>query len=453
MVRYAEPMNFLYARDLGTLFLGDLVVFAGSLWLSLYARHFVIPTPLFYLEHLIPFAALFAVWCIVFLSVGLYDRTVALFEQRLPLTIFQAQVFNLFVAIAFFFLLPVEIQPKTILALYFVISTALIVVWRLGVFRLRTQIRGNELAVVVGAGTDIDELVHALRMSPHTSLDCVDVVNTRELSPDDVKHKVTTVLAQHRATVLIVDPRVQKFFEPADFPGVFRVNALDVYESIFSRTPLTLIDEQVLMAPHSAIDVLHDTAKRVLDVCFAAILFVFLMCVTPIVYVLTRIEGAGPLWISQERIGRGWKPILVYKLRTMTQNDAASGVWVQEGGNRVTRVGAFLRRTSIDELPQLFSVLKGQLSFIGPRSDIRGLGERLREEIPLYYGRYQVTPGISGWAQVNQRYAPGHISPQSIDESRVRLQYDLYYVRHRSFLLDLMIIAKTVTTVLSRLIP
>jgi lipopolysaccharide/colanic/teichoic acid biosynthesis glycosyltransferase len=137
----------------------------------------------------------------------------------------------------------------------------------------------------------------------------------------------------------------------------------------------------------------------------------------------------------------------------MLSSDTTSSAWVAEGTNRVTRVGAFLRRTSIDELPQIFSVFKGDLSLIGPRSDIRGLGERLKEEVPLYQLRYHVTPGISGWAQVNQRYAPGHISPQSIEESRVRLMYDLYYVRHRSVFLDLYIAAKTIRTLLTRLIP
>jgi lipopolysaccharide/colanic/teichoic acid biosynthesis glycosyltransferase len=137
----------------------------------------------------------------------------------------------------------------------------------------------------------------------------------------------------------------------------------------------------------------------------------------------------------------------------MTKNERASKNWVGEGENRVTRVGAFLRRTSIDEVPQVLSVFRGDLSLIGPRSDILGLGERLREELPLYHTRYQVTPGISGWAQVNQRYAPGKISPQSIEESRVRLMYDLYYVKHHSLILDVSITLKTARTLVGRLIP
>lgn len=446
-------MTPTYVRDLVTLFVGDLAVFAGSLWLALVARHFVAPNSVEYFEHLIPFLALFLLWIIVFLSVGLYDRTVALFEHRLPAVVFQAQFVNLLIAVAFFFMLPVSIQPKTILALYFIISTTLFVVWRLGVFRLRYLGRGSELAVVVGEGQDIDELVRAVRVSPQTALECVAVVDTRALDQGAVRTQAIEELRRTRARILVIDPRVAHLVEERDAPGVLRIDASELYESIFSRTPLTLVDERSFLKPTSPTDALHDAGKRVIDTVFASLLFVILLVLVPLVYALSRLEGTGPLFIRQERIGKGWKTISVRKLRTMTQNDAASGVWVTEGTNRVTRLGAILRRTSIDELPQLFSVITGDLSLIGPRSDIKGLGERLREEIPLYHVRYQVTPGISGWAQVNQQYAPGHISPQSIDESRVRLMYDLYYVRHRSFLLDLVIVARTFSTLISRLIP
>ncbi len=446
-------MTFPYARDLFTLLLGDLVVFAGSLWVALVARHFVAPNGAQYLEHLIPFAPLFILWMLVFLSVGLYDRTVALFEHRLPGTILQAQAANTFIAVVFFFVLPLAIQPKTILVLYFVFSTLLIVVWRLGVFRLRSIGRHNERAVVVGHGPDIDELAHALRVSPHTTLECVDVVDTQELESGVLMQRVRESLERTGARVIIHDPRLTAPFTTAHVPGVVLIDALEVYEALFSRTPLTLMHERLFEAPSAPAEALHDAVKRTVDICIAALLFLVLIALLPCIAIATRIEGAGPLFISQERIGKMWRKIFVFKLRTMTKNEVASDAWVGESTNRVTKIGALLRRASIDELPQLFSVLKGELSFIGPRSDIWGLGERLKEEIPLYHVRYLVTPGISGWAQVNQQYAPGNISPQSIEESRVRLMYDLYYVRHRSTFLDLTIATKTLATLIRRLIP
>jgi len=143
----------------------------------------------------------------------------------------------------------------------------------------------------------------------------------------------------------------------------------------------------------------------------------------------------------------------VYKLRTMTVNDATSSTWTPEDkdkGNQITRVGSVLRKTSIDEFPQCLNILKGEMSLIGPRNDIVGLGERLALEIPYYNIRKFVKPGVTGWAQTHQHYMGDNISPQSIDESRVRLMYDLYYVKNRSVLLDIEIALRTLKTLLSR---
>jgi len=166
-----------------------------------------------------------------------------------------------------------------------------------------------------------------------------------------------------------------------------------------------------------------------------------------------RIEGKGALFITQDRIGQFNKPVKVYKIRTMTQNLAGSATWTNEdakAGNVVTKVGAVLRKSSLDEFPQIWTILKGEMSLIGPRNDIVGLGNRLAEEIPYYKIRNFVKPGVTGWAQTNQHYMADNISPQSIEESRVRLAYDLYYVKNRSFTLDVAIALKTIKTLLSR---
>jgi lipopolysaccharide/colanic/teichoic acid biosynthesis glycosyltransferase len=121
----------------------------------------------------------------------------------------------------------------------------------------------------------------------------------------------------------------------------------------------------------------------------------------------------------------------------------ASGAWMKEGENMITKVGGFLRSTSIDEFPQFVNVLRGELSLIGPRSDIESLGNRLGEAIPYYNLRYMVKPGITGWAQINQQYSSGNISPQSIEETKLRLAYDFYYIKHHSLALDVVIALKT----------
>jgi lipopolysaccharide/colanic/teichoic acid biosynthesis glycosyltransferase len=126
----------------------------------------------------------------------------------------------------------------------------------------------------------------------------------------------------------------------------------------------------------------------------------------------------------------------------MQKNDV--GMWTKESTNRITKVGAFLRKTSLDEFPQFWNVLKGELSLVGPRNDIAPLAERLAEALPNYNFRYTVRPGITGWAQINQQYEQGNISPQSIEETKTRLAYDFYYLKHRSLGLDVVIALKTI---------
>jgi lipopolysaccharide/colanic/teichoic acid biosynthesis glycosyltransferase len=147
--------------------------------------------------------------------------------------------------------------------------------------------------------------------------------------------------------------------------------------------------------------------------------------------------------IKQKRIGVNGKIFNIYKFRSMTRSDG--GQWLPESENKVTKVGMFIRKTRIDELPQALSVILGDMSLIGPRADIIDLGERLQKEIPYYSIRTAIKPGLSGWAQVNQEKPP-----QSVEETKIRLSYDLYYIKYRSLSLDLLITLRTIKTLLSR---
>jgi lipopolysaccharide/colanic/teichoic acid biosynthesis glycosyltransferase len=157
----------------------------------------------------------------------------------------------------------------------------------------------------------------------------------------------------------------------------------------------------------------------------------------PFIWLAIKLDDKGPLFSIQKRYGHGGKILNIYKIRTMTFTD--EGAWVKHNKeNRVTRVGAFLRKSRLDEFPQLWNVLIGDVSLVGPRPDILALGGQLSAQIPYYMMRYTVPPGLSGWAQVNQL-----IPPNSLEETRERLQYDLYYVKNRSLLLDFLVMVKT----------
>ncbi|HVM58725.1 MAG TPA: sugar transferase, partial [Candidatus Paceibacterota bacterium] len=216
---------------------------------------------------------------------------------------------------------------------------------------------------------------------------------------------------------------------------------------VFDRIPLSQLGHVWFLEHVTAEDALfYAVMKRAIDLVGGFVMAVVTIAVAPFIWIANQVEGPGPLFLRQERFGRFGERIICYKFRSMRQDKSASSEWTVEEkrDNPITKVGAFLRKTSLDEFPQFLNVFKGEVSLVGPRNDILGLGKRLEEALPYYEARYLVTPGITGWAQINQRYEPGNASPQSIEETKVRLAYDFYYLKHRSLGLDIVIALKTV---------
>ena len=159
---------------------------------------------------------------------------------------------------------------------------------------------------------------------------------------------------------------------------------------------------------------------------------------------IIKLDSRGPVLFKQKRVGEGEKVFTVYKFRTMIEGaEKATGpVWSQSGDSRITKFGSLLRKTRLDELPQLFNVLRGNMSFIGPRPERPFFVETLKKQIPYYSERHCVKPGITGWAQVRYEYG------DSIEDAIEKLRYDLYYIKYQSISLDLLIILDTVKVIL-----
>ncbi len=182
---------------------------------------------------------------------------------------------------------------------------------------------------------------------------------------------------------------------------------------------------------------------RVFDVLVSLALVVLTLPLMLLTALLVRLDSPGPVLYRQERVGFGGKPFTLLKFRSMRADAEARGpAWAQAKDPRVTRVGQFMRKTRIDELPQLLNVLRGEMSFVGPRPERPHFVEQLAEAIPHYRDRSLVKPGVTGWAQVNYPYGA------SIEDARMKLSYDLYYVRNRSLLLDVLILIATVRVIL-----
>ncbi len=447
------PMTFGGKKALTLLFAGDLAVFGVALWLTLVLRYWALPPWWLLRLHLGAFSILFALWLLVFYIAGLYGKQAVLFKSALPGVILRTQLFNIVLAALLFFFLPqIGIAPKTNLGIYLVVSLALIFAWRLALFPRLTKPSARDGAALVGSGPEVEELIAEVNGNPRYHLEfrvCVEPHTLVRGGWDEFVEK----LAASGSSLLVVDTEndAVRALLPRIYELTFvkhRCQFVDLnrmYEEVFDRVPLSLLRYEWFLQNITPVEVsLYSLCKRLIDIVGAVAMGAVVLVVVPFVYIAMRLEGPGPLFITQERLGEGRSHMRVYKFRSMRFNNARSGDWVgEEKENSITRVGNILRKTSLDEFPQFINILRGELSLIGPRNDIEGLGLRLADVIPYYNARYAVKPGITGWAQINQQYEPGHLSPQSVEETKMRLAYDFYYIKNHSLALDLVIALKT----------
>jgi lipopolysaccharide/colanic/teichoic acid biosynthesis glycosyltransferase len=384
---------------------------------------------------------------IVFYISGLYNRTIHVSRAAIPGTVIRAQIVNAVIAIAIFYFMPgFDVTPKVNLFIYLLLSTIFVILWRLNTHPL-LSLRRKRPALVIGSGREAEELVREMARNPRLGLYCRE-----RISPDDLSVKLLESLeGGHDGFQYLVadldDSRVE-----AVLPELYRrffgkVNIIDLhelYEEIFDCIPLSRMDHTWIMSTVSSLSPkTYDIVKRVIDIILGLVVGAAACVAYPFVTLAIKLEDGGPVFISQERIGRNGAPIRIYKYRSMQRNE--SDKWVAESTNRITKVGRFIRKSRIDELPQALAILKGDMSLIGPRADVSGLASRLGQEIPYYAVRTIIAPGLTGWAQINQEKPP-----QSVEETKRRLSYDLFYITHRSLGLDLRITLRTLKTLVSR---
>lgn len=183
--------------------------------------------------------------------------------------------------------------------------------------------------------------------------------------------------------------------------------------------------------------------KRVMDIILSTTLLVGLAPLLVLVAVLIKLDSPGPIFYRQERVGLYGRRFHVIKFRSMvTDAERAGAIWAQKNDTRVTRMGKFIRKTRIDEIPQALNVLTGKMSFVGPRPERPEFVALLEEKVPFYQERHSVKPGITGWAQVEFEYGA------SVEDARTKHTYDLYYIKNFSLVLDFIILLKTVRVTL-----
>jgi exopolysaccharide biosynthesis polyprenyl glycosylphosphotransferase len=229
--------------------------------------------------------------------------------------------------------------------------------------------------------------------------------------------------------------------------GVEIIRMPVTYEELLGRVPIRLLEAEWLLrsfVDESRVSGFYEIGKRTIDIFGGLVGLMMLVIVLPLVGIAILIEDGRPIFYTQTRLGKGAQPYEIIKFRTMLRDAEPDGKpqWAKEDDERATKVGRFLRKSHIDEIPQFINVLRGEMSLVGPRSERPELVEHFQRHVPFYRARLLVKPGITGWAQVNYSYAA------TIDETITKLEYDLYYIKHRNLMLDTMVLFRTPATML-----
>ena len=430
------------------LVVGDIAAFSIALWLSLALRRLEVPPLDLLALYLPPFTLLFAVWILVYFIAGLYDSQTTIFSRKLYGTVVRAQLSNILIAALFFFLISsFGIAPKTTLAIYLIVSSGAVLAWR---YISLTWIisRRPRNALIIADSSEAADLVATVNAGRYPIRFIHQVAPEAVMQSPEVQEQILEFITREKVALIVADMRDSNIegLAPVLYDLTFlraRFSFIDfarLYESIYNRLPVSRLSERWILE-HVTVSArpVHDACHRMMDIVVAIALGIPAVLLHFLVVIAIRFDDHGPVFYIHERIGKDNRPIKMIKYRSMsiTQKE------------KITRVGGFLRRSRIDELPQLWNVLRGDLSLIGPRPELPHLVSEYAQTIPFYNLRHLITPGLSGWAQINDYDVPRRAQVE-VEKTITKLSYDLFYIKNRSIVLDLNIALKTIRTLISR---
>lgn len=410
---------------------GDIAILYASLFFALMIRSGRWPSRQLLESHMWPFLIINFLWLIIFYIAGLYDVEKSSSATKY-LHIVKPLLFGIGIAIAIFYLVPfsiTNITPKTNLLVHAAIASIALWLWR-KLFQ-RLIVRGEKIKVFLG-GDDLEiiNFIDYLRLHPQLGYEPVNNQDTANIIivSDSLKNDQTVIDRLYKAVAR----------------GKTVVDFNHFYESTTGKIPVSRLNKSWFL--ENVIEInkkSFEKSKRLLDIILCVFLMVPFIFIFPLIFLTIKFSSPGPIFYRQKRIGKNGAIFEIIKFRSMIDNAEKQGaVWATKNDCRITPVGNLLRRSRIDELPQIFNILKGEISFIGPRPERPGFVDELSEKIPHYQMRHIIKPGLSGWAQINFPYG------SSIEDAIQKLQYDLYYVKNRSIILEITIFLKTIMTVL-----
>lgn len=429
------------------LLIGDFFFLNLALFLALALRYPQETWRENFTNHLPYFLVVFLIWLVFFYINDLYNLNLGLRRRKFFLqTMSAAGLSSLFSIIYFYLNVQSTIAPKTNLFVFIAIFILLFFIWRsLYQAVIKSVLPKNNLAII-GQNNYTAKILQELENNPGAGYETALIFKTA----DEVESLASLVQEKNIKTIVLCDDfgQSEKTREALFDCLAFNLSFFDYpgfYELLSGKVPVEAI------GPNWFLDNIKEGErnyfnflKRITDLIGALVIFILFLPFWPLIALIIKLESRGPVLFKQARYGQNEQIFKILKFRTMRMNNN-DGSPTAEGDKRITSFGNFLRKTRLDEIPQVVNILKGEMSFIGPRPERPEIVAELERQIPFYKTRLLIKPGISGWDQVSGIYH----SP-SLEDTLEKLQYDLFYLKHRSLYLDLAITLKTIATVLGR---
>jgi exopolysaccharide biosynthesis polyprenyl glycosylphosphotransferase len=409
----------------------DFALLYVSLFLALRWRYGGQLSSEAYSSHLEVYSLIFILWLVVFFSHGLFEVKSLRRYTSLFFTLLSAMVVNVLIAITVFYLQPnLILRPGRFLVIQVVLAFVLLFVWHL-IVKYIFKNRLIQGLYLFSFNNELKELESEIAAHPYLGFRVLGHLNSPNFSDLNFSKNTGLILPDN----LQSSPEILEQFYKLRTKGVSFYNYKDFYEQLLRRVYLSQLNEIWFL---ENIDYqekrIYNILKRVVDLVFGALGFIVFLVSFPVIALLVKLSSRGSVFFIQERVGKNGEKFNVYKYRSMS--GGAVNTWTSVNDPRITKVGRFLRMSRIDEWPQFINLILGHMSLVGPRPEQPHIVEELKKQIPFYDERHMVKPGLTGWAQLN-------IYAGSLEESKIKLQYDLYYIKHRSILFDLEIIIKT----------
>lgn len=412
---------------------GDLLIFYLSLYLAILMRHGLPFHREIWEQCFLPFSVIFAVWILLFSVSHLYELRYAANRKNFFEMVFKLYSLAAVIAVVYFYFFSSSFAPKKVLFLTIIGSLVLFLVWRIFFNRVVKMPRAKVL--IVSAAKEARELEMFLEKHPQMGYIIAKIM------PPSALGRIQEELKQEKIDLLVIDADLFDGLVSHFSHRHWQLSVIDIeefYESVLQRTPVEILSPLWFLKNYYSRNwQFYETLKRICDLAGGIILFVVSLPLWPLIALGIILDSPGPVLYQSVRVGWRDQKFRIYKFRTMFDQKGKTGLaWTLKDDPRITRFGKILRFLHLDEVPQVLNIIKGDLSFVGPRPEEEKLVDLFRQKIPFYHFRLLVKPGVIGWAQINYPHS------SSVEDAQEKLSYDFYYLKNRNILFDFIIACK-----------